>query len=170
MKPTDLITECDGLSLELKKILKKAGFSTFFDLSRKTRLGLKNQVKGLTVRHLVSLTQTLKVRGLKFYPDDSIYLDIFINQRKLFNLWRDGIYTYKQLDEVSTEDFQFYMGGPQSRFFRDRTGLAARWLVEHHHEMKQTKIRRFSPHLTERTADLLCKAALASGKTKATRN
>lgn len=162
MKPTGLIAESGELSLGLKKILKRAGFYTFFELSRKTRLGLKTKVKGLTVRHLVSLTQALKARGLSFYPDDSIYLDIFINQRKLFNLWRDGIYTYKQLDEVSLEKFQFYMGGPQSRFFRDRTGLAARWLVEHHHELKKTKARQFSPYLTERTTDLLCQAGVSS--------
>lgn len=163
MKPTGLITESNELSLGLKKLLKKAGYHTFFEISRKTRLGLKQRVKGLTVRHLATLTEALKVRGLSFYPDDSIYLDTFINQRKLFNLWRDGIYTYKQLDEVTFEEFQFYMGGPQSHFFRNNKGASA-WLKEHGMHISENRDRtlRFSPYLCDKTSKLLNEAGVIS--------
>lgn len=157
MDSTDLIHESGELSLELTKILTKAGITKFSDLKTYTRLGLKTEVPKLKVRHLVDLVHALNSRGLQFQPDDSIWLDIFINQRKLFNLWEDGIFTYEQLDAVSTEEFQFYMGGPSSRFFRNRTGLATRWLSDHNMSRIQDK-KKISPWLSERTSSLLWQA------------
>lgn len=157
MDSTDLIHESGEFSLELTKILTKAGIIKFSDLKTYTRFGLKTEVPKLKVRHLVDLVHALNSRGLQFQPDDSIWLDIFINQRKLFNLWEDGIFTYEQLDAVSTEEFQFYMGGPSSRFFRNRTGLAARWLSDHNMSRIQDK-KKISPWLSERTSSLLWQA------------
>ena len=163
MDSTDSIPESGEFSLELIKILTKAGLTRFAQLTKYPRLDLRTKVPKLKVRHLSNLEWALQSRGLDFLPDDSIRLDNFINQRKLFNLWRDGIDTYQQLDTVSTEQFQFYMGGPNSRFFRDRTGLAARWLVDHNMSRAQDK-KEISPHLTERTNSLLCRAKVDSLK------
>jgi hypothetical protein len=158
MKPTDLIHESDELSLELKKILTKAGFKTFFDISRKTRLGLRNKVPKLKVRHLANLEQALINRRLNFYPDDSIWLDELIDQRKLYNLWKKGIDTYIQLDNLPFTEFEALIGGPQSRFFRNKKARRE-WLLKN----KLVKIKRFElPHLTSETSDLLYKGGVRS--------
>lgn len=157
MNPTDSILESGEFSLGLIKILTKAGLTSFMQLTKYTRSGLRAKVPKLKVQHIVNLNQALYNRNLKFQPDDSIWFDDFINERKLFNLWRDGIITYEQLDAVSTEEFQFYMGGPSSRFFRGRAELAARWLADHNMSRAQDK-KEISPFLTERTNSLLHRA------------
>ncbi len=125
MDLTDDIAKCLELSQELKKILKKAKFFTFWELSRRTITTLRKKAPKLKVRHLANLESALRNRDLDFYPDDSIRLDEFINQRKLFNLWQKGVYTYRQLNSLQYNEFEATFGGPKSRFFTDKAEARA---------------------------------------------
>ncbi len=151
MSKTDLIHECDGLSLELKKILAKAGILTFTDLSKYTCLSLRTLVPKLKVRHLANLKHALNVHKKSLVSDGSIELDRFIDQRKLFNLWNKGVDTYRLLDELPFLEFVEAMGGPHARFFKDKRA-ARRWLERN----ELTIQKRFElPHLPMPTSELL---------------
>ncbi len=160
MSKTDPIHECVGLSQELKKILAKAGINTFADIAVLTKEDLRGFVPKLKVRHLANLEHELERRKLKFVRDNSIKLDMFINQAKLSALWKQGITTYEQLDSLSHEEFVEAIGGPQSRFFRKKAAAHA-WMQEH----KLTAKKRYElPHLTAETAEILYKARLTTLK------
>ncbi|MCA9357290.1 hypothetical protein H6784_02135 [Candidatus Nomurabacteria bacterium] len=159
MKKTELFTSTghDELSLELKRLLTKAGLKSFSQLSEFTRLGLLELIPELKVRHLVNLELALEIRDLFFQPDNSIQLDLFINQRKLFELWKKGVYTYEQLDKLPFAEFAVAMGGPHSRFFRRRVD-AESWAKEHGIAKKLFEIL----YLTSRTAWLLYAGGITS--------
>lgn len=158
MEPTDLIADNAGLSQQLKSILAKAKFVTFFDISRRTIGTLRKKVPGFTVRHLANLEHELKLRGLDFYPDQSIRLDEFINQRKLFLLWKKGVTTYPELDRLSYEEFESALGGQFSRFFRKKN-LSRAWMAKH--KLTEKELVRFT-YLTPKTAKLLYQGGLSS--------
>jgi hypothetical protein len=154
MNKADSIHESGELSLELTKILTKAQITQFSTLAKYTRLGLRTKIPSLKVRHLADLEWALKARDLDFILDNSIRLDNFINQRKLFNLWEQGVYSYPELDQLSFEEFVSAMGGPQSRFFRNKSD-AKKWLEKHGLSEKREKKQYDLPHLTTITAELL---------------
>jgi hypothetical protein len=129
MKQTTPLSSIGGLSQVLTKILNRAGIKNLEDIAELTRLKLKQRVPRLAVRHMVDLGHILQNHELDFAPDDSIRLDVFINQRKLFWLWQLKVYTYKQLEELDHETFVEVMGGPQSAFFRKKK-LRDKWLKE----------------------------------------
>lgn len=160
MNSTDAIHESGELSLELTKILNQAGITHFTDLRKYTRLDLRSKIPKLKVRHLSNLQWALNIRGLNFVADDSILLDDFINQRKLFDLWEQGVDTYSKLDSLPFEKFKVAMGGPQSRFFRNKTA-AKKWMELHGLSEKK---RHELPHLTKKTAELLYNANLTTLK------
>lgn len=155
MEPEKLITE-SWLSQELKKLLKRAGFVTMREIETYTRLGFKERVKGLKVRQLRSLIENDVVFKK---PDNSIWLDDFINERKLFNLWRDDIFTYEQLGKVSYLDFIFYLGGPQSRFARNKK-KSGEWMKEHDIVIEEQSAHL--QHISNETASLLFKAGISN--------
>jgi hypothetical protein len=154
----DLLIENSQFGAAFKKALKRAGFITFGQISNKTQLEFIEQVPGLKVRHL----RDLILANITFKSGTPcIWFDDFINERKLFNLWQDEIYTYEQLDSVSYEQFQFYMGGPQSRFFRKKKEASA-WLQEHKMRMAKEKklIRNFGTYVNGRISQLLTEAGI----------
>jgi hypothetical protein len=166
MSNTDLIHISDGLSSELKKILVNAGIPTFTDLSKLTRIELRTKAPKLKVRHLANLEYELLSRNKNFVPDDSIVLDNFINQRKLYELWKKGVDTYPKLEQLSREEFVQAMGGPKSGFFRKK--VAAKLWKEKH---DLTEKKRFDfPQLTEQTAKLLYKGGLTNLKGAASKS
>ncbi len=156
MSNTDLVHICDGLSSELRKILVKAGISTFTDLSGLTRAELRTRVSKLKVRHLADLEHELLIRNEGFVSDDSIVLDNFINQRKLYELWKKGVDTYQKLEQLNYEEFVQAIGGPKSGFFRKKAAAKA-WREKHN--LTEKKSFDF-PLLTEQTAKLLYKGGL----------
>ncbi|OGG70113.1 hypothetical protein A3I99_04215 [Candidatus Kaiserbacteria bacterium RIFCSPLOWO2_02_FULL_45_11b] len=158
MNRADSIHESGELSLEFTKILTQAGITKFKALAKYTRFGLRTKIPKLKVRHLANLEWSLKIRGLDFVPDFSIRLDDFINQRKLFNLWKQGVYTYQELDRLPFEKFVEAMGGPQSRFFRNKSA-AKQWVEKN---KLSNKKRLGLPHLTQTTAELLYKGGIGS--------
>lgn len=160
MKLTSHIKECAELSNELKKILAAGGISTFADLAVLTRQNLITLIPKLKVRHLANLEQELERRKLKFGKDDSIKLDQFINQAKLCALWKEGVTTYAELDTLSYEEFVEALGGPQSRFFRNKAE-AKKWMEKNGLKEKE---RHHLPHLSAQTAELLYKGNLSSLK------
>ena len=160
MKLTKDIKECPELSQELKKILHQAGITHFTALRKYTRLDLRTEIPKLKVRHLSNLEWALNIRGLNFVADDSILFDDFINQRKLFDLWEQGVDTYSKLDSLPFEKFKVAMGGPQSRFFRNKTA-AKKWMELHGLSEKK---RYELPHLTPTTAELLYRGGLSTLK------
>lgn len=146
----------EQISLELKKLLANSGLTSFIQLAGLNRHELLRQVPKLKVRHLANLEFALKIRDLYFAPDNSIELDEFINQRKLFELWKKGVYTYEQLDKLPFAEFAVAMGGPHSRFFRRRAD-AESWAKEHAIAKKLFEI----PYLTPRTSWLLYTGGIA---------
>ncbi len=96
---------------------------------------------------------------MEFCLDDSILLDHFVNQRKLFILWQDGIDTYQKLDSVSFEKFQVYMGGLNSSFFRKQKN-AVYWLTAHW--MNRAIIESLNPYMSKETSCKLYRAGIWS--------
>lgn len=160
MSNTELIHTSGELSSELKTILTKAGITTFTDLSKLTVIGLRTQVPKLKVRHLADLEYELLRYNMSFVPDDSIRLDNFINQRKLYELWEKGVDTYQKLEQLNYEEFVQAVGGHQSNFFRKKA-VAKQWMEKHN----LTEKSGFDfPQLTEQTAKLLYKGGLTNLK------
>jgi hypothetical protein len=161
MKQSTPLTSVTDLSQVLIKILHQQDIDYLEQIANQTRLELKLKVPRLAVRHMIDLTTTLNLHNLDFKPDNSLRPDQFINQRKIFGLWQMGIYTYKQLEGLEFETFTEVVGGPQSRFFRQKKSREE-WLTQHQLNLKQKPIKL--PHLTEATNKILYTAGIKNLK------